>query len=131
MKKLIKIVSNSYPDTYTERTEIKSSGTRFSVRHNSVDVSPDANPMDIWRQFCGHVTEIHPYDEAEYAWARIGHRPGVIEYIRNGKVITKSYYMTAEDWDLDTSEWLQTVIDIAIENLLDINKDVEPRMVHN
>ena len=131
MKKLVRIVGSSHSDMYTERKEIRSGNTRFSVRYNAIEVSPDANPMDIWRQFCGQVTEIHPYDEAEYTWARIGHRPGVIEYIRNGKVITKSYYMTAEDWDLDTSEWLQTVIDIAIENLLDINKDVEPRMVHN
>ena len=39
--------------------------------------------------------------------------------------------MTADDWDVENIEWCDEVINQAMENLLQLNKDVERRMVHN
>lgn len=132
MKRLLNIQASSYTNKnrYDEQTTLSRGGKRFSVKYNSVDTSPNADPMKMLRTFKAQVSEIHPYDEAEYVWARIGQRPGIIEYIQNGSIVDVSYYMTSEDWDVENIEWCDTVIDTAIENLIELNKNVQPRMSH-
>lgn len=133
MKRLVGIIASTATSSslYPKNRMVTAGSKRFSVKYNEVDASSNADSMKAWQQFHAQVTEVHPYDEAEYAWARIGHRCGVIDYIKNGKIIDTSYYSDAEDANMSITEWYDSVIDMAIENLLDINKDVKSKMRHN
>ena len=76
------------------------------------------------------ITEIHPYDDAEYAWARgIGPQ---ITFIRDGKVLDR---MTIADFDEEYyetfDEYLADTFDAIAVELMNFNKDVKPVMVHN
>lgn len=111
------------------RTEVNYEGTRYSVRCTQVDTSPNADSVEMLRDFRGYVSEIHPYDEGDYAFAKFA--SGNVQYVRNNKVIDRSYYMTSEDWGLENGEWCDAVIDQIVFNLYDMNKDVEERIINN
>lgn len=102
---------------------------RFSVHYNNIDNGPAADPVCMLRQFEATISEIHPYDDADYAWARLG--KGVVDYYRSNKHIDKSYYGTSDDMDVENEEWCDAVLYGVAENLADLNRDVEPRMIHN
>lgn len=102
---------------------------KYMIHYVGLDTSPSSDAQDLFNRFAAQVTEIHPYDDASYAWARI--QNGVIEYFKDGRKIDSSFYMNADDYDIENSEWCQTVVDKAIYRLRDLNKDVEPRMIHN
>lgn len=104
-------------------------GVEYMIHYVGLDTSPSSDAQDLFNRFAAQVTEIHPYDDANYAWAKI--QNGVIKYFKDGWEIDRSFYFTADDYDIDNSEWCQTVVDEAIHRLRDLNKDVKPRMVHN
>ena len=101
----------------------------FGIHYTEVDTSPEADALEMFRQFKATVSEIHPYDDADYVWAKIEN--GVIKYIKDRKLVDKSYYMTADDWDVENSEWCDEVINQAMEDLLQLNKAVERRMMYD
>lgn len=120
---------NSAANKYPEYMKASRDGQDFSIHYTEVDTSPDADPWKMFHEYKATVSEIHPYDDAEYAWAQIEN--GVIKYIQNGKVVDKSYYMTADDWDVENNEWCDSVINEAMDTLNQINSNVQPRIIHN
>lgn len=97
---------------------------KYSIYENNPD-----NVIDYKAQ----ITEIHPYDEAEYAWARIGYRGAMsVEFIRDGEVIDKMqlHYYEPDDYESE-DEYLDDVIDQVCVELRAINKGIEPKMIHN
>lgn len=128
-----KIISSSSTITasseYDQYMVTRLNRKQFSVHYTEIDNSPDADPVDMIQQFKFQVREIHPYDDAEYTWAKGGN--GIIKYIRNGKEVDRTHYMTADDWEMDNGEWCDYIIRVAMEDLTELNKDVKPRMIHN
>lgn len=104
-------------------------GTQYSLRYNDVDTSPEASAQDMFNQFKCQVSEIHPYDDAEYAWAKIENRK--ITIIQDRKVVDSILYFNADDADVDNPEWCEYVVDRAIQRLYEINKNIEPAIIHN
>lgn len=124
MKRLIK-ASAEYPDYLT----IQHGRQKFSVHMN------DNGPYE--GSFAAQITEIHPYDDADYAWARIGFN-GQVEFIKSGKVIDKmqlasydpdDYEEYYENASVDT--YISDMLDSVAVELMHINRDVKPVMVHN
>lgn len=77
------------------------------------------------------MSEIHPYDDAEYTWANhTGNN--IVVFYRNGKKVDQ---MTL--WDFDKyedesyDEYFHQILNAVGEELLDLNRDVKPVMVHN
>lgn len=120
------VTANSNYTQYMTRTLHRQ---MFGIHYTEVDTSPEADALEMFRQFKATVSEIHPYDDADYVWAKIEN--GVIKYIKDRKLVDKSYYMTADDWDVENSEWCDEVINQAMEDLLQLNKTVERRMMYH
>lgn len=96
---------------------------------HSVDIETLEDP-DLFR---AQVSEIHPYDDAEYAWAQIGKKqPLHVRYIREGKVIDVNMLPDYDDEAYESEqEYYNAILDIVAVRLLELNIDVEPIMVHN
>ena len=108
---------------------MKVNGKRFGIHSTIVDNSPDADSWELFKSFKATVRMIAPYDDADYFWARI--HDGKIEYFRNGKRYDTSFYMDAEDMDVDNNEWIDEILYMCCEELVELNKDIQPRMVYN
>lgn len=107
---------------------------RFSIHYD--DVSDVEDPETSFYQFRASVSLIKPYDDADYAWARI--EKGSISYVRKGKLIKKEYYFMFNDYGTDEDElyedandWMNDVINKACDTLIDLNQNVEPVIIHN
>lgn len=120
---------NSVANKYPEYMKVSRGGQYFSVRYNSIDNSPSADPREMFKEFKAAIQEIHPYDDAEYAWAQLEN--GVVKYIKNGKVIKTSYYFNSDDAGVENHEWVDYVLTDVCSLLQELNADVEPRMIHN
>ena len=124
MKRLIKA-----SDQYTDFITTQHGRQRFAVHIN------ENGPYE--GSFAAQISEIHPYDDADYAWAKIKFN-GQVEFIQNGKVIDRmqlpgyepeDYEEYYENADVDT--YISDMLDSVAVELMHINRDVEPRMVHN
>lgn len=117
MKRLIK-ASGSV--RYDQTTIINHGPQRFHVKFTTHNDIIDAV----------QITEIHPYDDAEYAWARmIGPQ---VTFIRDGKILDKMTMAEYDDEYYDTfDEYLDDTFDAIAVELRHFNKDVKPVMVHN
>lgn len=124
MKRII-CGSTRYANEITETHD----GINYSIKTTEVDNSPEADPFKLFQDFEGQVSEIHPYDDADYTWATFAR--GIVKYYRGSKLIDKSYYGDSDDFETETSEWCQLVVDNIIDNLQDLNKNVKPNMIHN
>ena len=124
MKRII-CGSTGYANEITETH----AGVKYSIKTTEVDNSPEADPFKLFQDFKGQVSEIHPYDDADYAWATFA--TGVVKYYRGSKLVDKSYYGDANDFEAETNEWCQLVVDNVIDNLQDLNKNVKSIMIHN
>ena len=124
MKRYIKC-SSEYPDFIT----IEHGKRKFAVHIN------ENGPYE--GSFAAQVSEIHPYDDAEYTWAKIGFNGQVIFY-RNGKVEDKMQLAAYEPDDYEehygeaaVNSYINECLDTVAVELLQMNKDVKPIMVHN
>lgn len=113
----------------TERSLQKKGKNRYRILYSEVYNGPDADPNEMFKDFEAEISVSNPYDDAEYVWAVI--KNGVIKYIKNSKVIDKSYYMNADDIDVENDEWCDVVIEQALENLEFYNSKVESRIIHS
>ena len=77
------------------------------------------------------VSMIKPYDDADYGWARKW-SPRTVDIIQKGKVMDQ---YTLPEYDEDNyetpTEYIDEVLDTICTALLDWNRDIEPRMIHN
>lgn len=113
----------------SQRSLQKKGRNRYTIMYSEVYNAPDADPREMFHEFEAQITVSNPYDDADYVWASISN--GVVNYIRNGKVIDKSYYMDADDMDVENDEWCDIVIEQALENLESYNSKVESRIIHS
>ena len=114
----------------TEYTTIRYKGKRFAVHYTFVNSN---DPQQVFDEFKASISMIAPYDDADYYWARI--YDGKIQYIYKGKVARTDYYFNAEDMldvdDIDLADWYNEIYDEAVQALYELNKSIEPKMVHN
>ncbi len=78
------------------------------------------------------VSEIHPYNDADYAWARCGYLGhAYVQFIKNGKKIDGMQLNGYDESEYESEyDYITDIVNQTCEVLLEINKDVEPRMVH-
>lgn len=124
MKRYIKSSANK--SVKTVRSKLKYKGTDFRI--NSTDISRCSDSDSLFNQFKANVSEIHPYDLAEYAWATLEN--GVVRYYKDGKLIDKTFYFNSDDMDIEDSEWSDAVIMDVCDHLIKLNKNVEQRIDH-
>ena len=122
---------NSYQHYYVYDYKGKN---RFSIHYD--DVTDIEDPELSFRQFRASVSPIKPYDDGDYAWARI--QNGSIDYFRKGKLIKKEYYFMFSDYGTDedpfyenANDWISDITDRACDTLIELNQNVEPRIIHN
>ena len=117
MKRYIK--SNTESQLNSHRFTIQRSGTKFAVNTSHED-DPDS--------FQFEVQELHPYDDAEYAWAKKA-SPVEVNLYRNGRRIS---VIPVPEWDEDqyedATEYFNECLDITYLALIEANKNVEPRI---
>lgn len=119
-------IRSSIKSPQSVRLTFKYKGTNFRVY--SSDVSDYQDPESLFNNFKADITEVHPYDLAEYAWARLA--DGVVKYYMNGKLIDRTYYFNADDMDVENYEWADVVVYGACDHLIQLNKRVNPRIDH-
>ena len=124
MKRYIKSSANKSDKTV--RNTLKYKGTRFRI--NSTDISRCCGSDSLFDQFKADVSEIHPYDLAEYAWATLEN--GEVRYYKNGKLIDRTFYFNSDDIGIEDSEWADDVIMDVCDHLIKLNKNVEQRIDH-
>lgn len=113
---------------YKDFSVVSHNGHRYALRTTG-EVSPDDDPFKLFRTFQAEISKIAPYDDANYVWAKIG--KGETQYFMEDEFLDRAYYMTPWDWDLENSEWVETIIESAILELEEYNKNISPKMVHN
>ena len=123
--------ANSYQHYYAYDYKGKN---RFSIHYD--DVTDIEDPELSFKQFRASVSPIKPYDDADYAWARI--QSGSVDYFREGKLIKKEYYFMFSDYGTDeaplyenANEWITDVTDHTCDTLIELNQNVKPRIIHN
>ncbi len=124
MKRWIK-ASDQYPEYLT----IQHGRRNFSVHLNH------DGPYE--GSFAAQISEIHPYDDAEYTWAKIDFN-GQVLYYRNGKLVDKSQLWSYDPDDYEeyyenaaVDQYISDCLDSIVTDLLQLNRDVKPIMVHN
>ena len=124
MKRYIK--SSTSKSDKTVRNTLRYKGTRFRI--NSTDISRCCGSDSLFDQFKANISEIHPYDLAEYAWATLEN--GEVRYYKNGKLIDRTFYFNSDDIGIEDSEWADDVIMDVCDHLIKLNKNVEQRIDH-
>lgn len=115
---------------YTSYQSLYYNGQKYGVRSNDVEMFDDEDDAeDLLNAWKFQVSEIHPYDDREYFWAK-GEK-GVIKFVKSGKVVTRRDYMDADTMDLSNSEWFEAIIHEAMDELAKLNKDIEQKIIHN
>lgn len=134
MKKMVKscsdaVKANSFNVNMTRTDKIKVGGKNFRVHTFQYDDAPNSDAIQLYNDFCASISMIAPYDDADYFWATITR--GTIKYIRSGKVKEIDYYMNADDMDIENNEWANEIIEQVCVRLNQLNKKIEPRIIHN
>lgn len=97
--------------------------------HNySVKVYNEDDPSQLQIKVAG----LHPYDDAYYAWARVeSFNPTVAQIINNGEFLAsvKMEPYDAQKWS-STQDYVDEFVDNIIAELENVNKDVEPKLIH-
>lgn len=82
-------------------------------------------------EYVCQVSEIHPYDDADYAWAKKD-GPASAKIIQNGKTVKT---INLPEWDEDAfeteDEYYDLVVDIMVNAIRGINKSISSRVLHN
>lgn len=125
-----KVYSSIYKD-YTDYFRVEYRGNGYAIHSTPVDNRPEADSRKLFEDFRATVGVSNPYDDADYYWARI--QDGIIEFIKDGKVDRDEteFYYDADDMDEENSDWCGVIIDIAVQKLDRLNKDIKPRIIHN
>lgn len=107
----------------------------FKRLWNKTDYRIKFYDINDYNDFYSQITEIHPYDDADYAWARnYSDNCFVFNIIQSGKIIDtvdlrNELFLNPDDYE-DIEDYFRAISDCVIAVLNEYNKDVEPRMVH-
>ena len=123
------VKANSFNLKMTRTDKIEVAGKNIRVHKSQYDDAPDSDAIQLYNDFCAAISMRAPYDDADYFWAALTR--GTIKYIRDGKVKEIDYYMNADDMDIENNEWANEIIEHACMRLNYLNKDIEPRIIHN
>lgn len=119
MKRLITASRNPYTSRWNKVVD----GQKFSVYTMNEDYPAN---------FQCQITEIHPYDLAEYAWAKKD-SPATATVYKNGK---KLGYIEVRDWDEyeenednpSPEKYIKEITDYICKELRSYNRKVEPKI---
>ena len=93
--------------------------TRFSIHMNDCD---EDQPICKFS-----ASEIHPYDMAEYTWARC--TGDSVDYYRNMRKVAHKSVLLYDDEDYEEyHEYVYELVDSVCRTLRDYNRDVEPQI---
>lgn len=102
-----------------------------AVSHGRIQYMAHLTEEPKWGFIYGQLRKIAPYDDADYVWARI-HRNGLVEFIKEGKIIDKEQLWSYEEEDYENvDEYFDEVIDNLILDLEEYNKKIGSRMMYN
>ena len=124
MKRYIK--SSKITDDYTDHYNVKYDWVKFSVYTKYAD-DPE--------MFQCQITELHPYDDAEYAWVKKDSPTDATVY-KNGKPYG---HIEVREWDEEAEQEykgnIQKFINEMVKHLCyelrKFNRDVKPVIVNN
>lgn len=118
--------ASSYDDFIT----INHGYQKFSVHIDNCDEDNDTESF-VMPRF--QISEIHPYDDAEYTWAkRSDELADRVLYIRDGRIVEKvRIWSYKPDEYEDPTEYVNDVLDTVAVNLMKKNSDVDPKIIHN
>lgn len=104
----------------------------FTIQHGHKKFSVHINTDGPYPgSFAAQVSEIHPYDDANYAWAKVDFN-GQVKFIQDGKIIDKMQLPTYEEDDYESiTDYADDMLDSVAVELSNINKSVDPRMIYN
>lgn len=119
-------IRSSRATDYTDHYTLRKDGVKFSVYTKYVD-DPD--------NFQCQISEIHPYDDADYAFV-YKNSPADATVYKNGKPYG---HIEVREWDDEaveeyrgnTDKFVRDIINYLCTELRKFNRDVEPRMIHN
>lgn len=117
-----RVVYSSWVGDIEGREEaLKPGHTSFNYKGKqkvAVDIDNDENIQ---------ITEIHPYDDAEYTWVRWKADDPYCYLYNSGKLETRMA-VPAFDWDMydDYHEYLNDVTEIMIDEMINHNTGVNP-----
>lgn len=113
---------------------IKSSYS-FKRKWNNTNYLVKFNDVNSFSEFYGQISEIHPYDDADYAWAR-NYTDNALTFfiVQGGRRIDTvdlrdELFLNPNDYE-DIEDYFRAIADCVIAVLNEYNKDVEPRMMH-
>lgn len=124
MKRYIKSGSSPWGGTYVMKNWHGLKFHDYAIRYANVE-----NPEELTLSISG----IHPYDDAEYAWARVEtSKPNVANIYKNGSLLAtvNMPVYDPEEWEYP-EEYVDDFIDRIIIKLEHVNKDVKPKMMYN
>lgn len=109
---------------YTNHFTYNRSGQQFSIYSKYND-----DPYNFQCQ----ITEIHPYDDADYYWVKKdGPASASVIYEGTGK---KVGYIDVDEYDEDyydtPEEYIDAIIDYMCVELRNYNRNINPKIVHN
>ena len=83
--------------------------------------------------FEGYVYQPHPYDDADYTMAYVGRR-GImnVEFVRDRRIIGRMQCHLYEEEDYERPEdYVNDILDQIAVEILDLDRDVKPRMMYD
>ena len=114
MKRLIRA---SITNDYTNRFKYSVNGQKFII-YSKYNDDPE--------NFQCQITEIHPYDLAEYYWVKKD-SPAAAKVIKQGKI---TGYIDIDEYDedrySDPQDYIDSIIDYMCTMLYSYNRDIEP-----
>ena len=120
-----KSVRASADNSYTDRYKIKIGRQEFSVYTKYFD-DPD--------NFQCQITEIHPYDNANYYWIKKD-QPASASVIKNGKRVGRIEVReyddeAADEYNYAGEQFNRDIVAYLCEELRGYNREVEPQIDH-
>lgn len=92
-------------------------GARYSIHYNE-DID----------NFSFSMSKLSPYDDAEYFWAK--YQNGQLAIIKDRTVYAKVGHFSIDE-DSDINEEIDAMIQVAVGELDDRNRDIKKRIIHN
>ena len=103
----------------------------FPVNHGSKRYMCHMTEPEDDLNWSAQLTRISPYDDAEYVWAKIDPNKQV-KFIKDGRIIDKMQMDQYDEDNFETfDEYVDYVLDSVVTELINMNKDIKPVMVHN
>ena len=108
-------------------------GKSFAIHDNSSQIGED-NIEDVyflWEASISQQSGAYNAADEDYVYAFIRGR-GVIEYYRKGKHVATENYNLYDDDDFEWAwEYMERILQPICDRLIEYNKDVPDRMIHN